>query len=113
MAPERQDLPGAELLLDPQHPPLPENLQGGEQTELLRTLNEGGVPEEITRSLNDNGFFEHEPLIAYEDDELEAYVVLEGNRRLAALKILLGAPEARDEGLEPLLDAPPTEERIK
>ena len=103
-APERRDLPVADLLLDPENPRLPEDLQGADQPELLRYLNDETVLEEIIRSLNDNGFFEHEPLIAYEDDELEGYVVLEGNRRLAALKVLLGAPEARDQGLEPLLD---------
>lgn len=112
-APERRDLPVADLLLDPENPRLPEDLQGADQPELLRYLNDETVLEEIIRSLNDNGFFEHEPLIAYEDDELEGYVVLEGNRRLAALKVLLGAPEARDQGLEPLLDTPPSQDRIR
>jgi len=111
--PERRVIPVADLLLDPENPRLPEELQGSGQAELLRYLNDEAVLEELIRSLDDNGFFEHEPLIAYEEHELQGYVVLEGNRRLAALKILLGAPEAREEGLEPLLDAPPTKERIR
>lgn len=113
MAPERRDIAVADLLLDPENPRLPEDLQGAEQSELLRYLSDEAVLEEIIRSLNDNGYFAHEPLIAFEDDGLEGFVVLEGNRRLAALKVLLGSPEARDEGLEPLLDSPLTNERLK
>lgn len=113
MAPERRDIAVSELLLDPENPRLPEDLQGADQPQLLRYLNDEAVLEELIRSLNDNGFFEHEPLIAFDDDELEGFVVLEGNRRLAALKVLLGSPEARDQGLEPLLDSPPTKDRLK
>lgn len=92
---------------------MPEDLQGADQPQLLRYLSNEAVLDELIRSLNDNGFFEHEPLIAYYDDELEDYVVLEGNRRLASLKIILGTPEARDQGLEPLLDGAPTKERLR
>lgn len=113
MAPERRDLPVAELLLDPENPRLPEELQGADQSDLLSYLNNEAVLDELVRSLNDNGFFEHEPLIAYEDEELEGFVVLEGNRRLAALKIILGAPEARDQGFEPVLEAPPSKQRLR
>lgn len=111
--PKRRDIPVSELLLDPENPRLPEDLQGADQGELLRYLSDETVLDEIIRSLSDNAFFEHEPLIAHEDAELEGYVVLEGNRRLASLKILLGSPLARDEGLEPLLDSPLTKERLK
>ncbi len=113
MPPERRNIPVADLLLDPENPRLPEDLQGADQGRLLRYLNDEAVLDELVRSLNDNGFFDHEPLIAHESDDLGGYIVLEGNRRLAALKVILGAPEARDEGLEPLLDAPPTEERLE
>lgn len=112
-SPERRDLPITELLLDPHNPRLPEELQGADQPELLRYLNDEAVLDELVRSLNDNGFFEHEPLIAHYDVEHDGYVVLEGNRRLAALKILLGTPEARDQELEPLLDSPPTKKRLE
>lgn len=109
---QRKELAVSDLLLDPDNPRLPEDIQGADQSELLEYLNNEASLDELVRSLNDNGFFDHEPLIAYRDAELDGYVVLEGNRRLAALKIVLGSAEARDLGLTPLLDAPPTKERL-
>jgi len=93
-----------ELMLDPQNPRLPEELQGAPQPDLLLYLHENGVLDELVQSFVDNSFFEHEPLIAVR--EHNAAVVLEGNRRLAALKILLGASEAVDQDLRPRLEDP-------
>jgi hypothetical protein len=88
------------LLLDKDNPRLPEELQGANQAAILEYLYNNASLDELARSFVDNGFFEHEPLIvAAENDH---YVVLEGNRRLGALKVLLGEPEA--EGLEIDLD---------
>lgn len=95
----------AELLLDPENPRLPEDLQGAKQENLLRYLSDETVLDELIRSFADNGFFEHEPLIGYEDPDA-GFIVLEGNRRLASLMILLGSEEARNLGLEPLLETP-------
>lgn len=100
-----------DLSLDRDNPRLPEDLQGGSQEALLQYLSDQAVLEEIITSLNDNGFFEHEPLIAYDDDDL-GLVVVEGNRRLAALMVLTEKPEAQELGLEPALDAPPTAARL-
>ena len=111
MPPERRQLPVSELLLDPDNPRLPEELQGGPQGELLTYLNNEAVLDELVRSLNDNGFFDHEPLIAHPSDR-GRYVVLEGNRRLAALKVILGEPDALDQGIYPVLDSPPSKQRI-
>lgn len=91
-------------MLDPQNPRLPEELQGAPQPDLLLYLHENGVLDELVQSFVDNSFFEHEPLIAVR--EHNAAVVLEGNRRLAALKILLGASEAVDQDLRPRLEDP-------
>jgi hypothetical protein len=89
----------SELKLDPQNPRLPEALQGALQSTILRHLFENDTLEEIAQSYIDNGFFPHEPLIVLEKPDKDGlHPVLEGNRRLAALKILLQAPEA--EGLE-------------
>src|SRR4051794_19709698 len=93
-APRREDVAVSDLLLDPLNPRLPEDLQGSPQGELLRYLYEEAVLDELIQSFSDNGYFEHEPLIAYRDRRLRGWVVLEGNRRLAALKILLREPEA-------------------
>jgi len=111
-APVRQDIPVGELHLDPDNPRLPEQLQGADQVSLLRYLHQEAVLDELIRSFNDNGFFPHEPLIAHEDPDL-GWVVLEGNRRLAALMVLTGSPEARDLGLEPALEAAMTPGRLE
>jgi len=110
-APVREEIPVRELHLDAQNPRLPEQLQGADQVTLLKYLNDEAVLEELIRSFNDNGFFPHEPLIAYRDADL-GWTVLEGNRRLAALMILTGAPEARDLGLKPALEATPPAARL-
>src|SRR5262245_30360746 len=113
MSAEQVEIEVDKLHLDPQNPRLPEELQGAEQARLLRYLYDNGALEELIRSFADNGFFRHEPLIAVaDDDEPGSYVVLEGNRRLSALKILLGDRAAKEEGLEPKLDEQPSDERL-
>jgi hypothetical protein len=112
MGPTREDIAVADLRLDPENPRLPEELHGADQVELLEYLHENGVLDELIRSLDDNGFFQHEPLIGVRDGDKQV-VVLEGNRRLAALKIYDGAPEAKDLGLTPQLDAAPSADRLK
>ena len=84
-----------DLELDPLNPRLPESFQGKPQSELLKHLFEHDVLEEIAQSYVDNGFFPHEPLIVLpERPGASRSIVLEGNRRLAALMILLELPEA-------------------
>ena len=75
----------------------------------MQYLHEHGVLDELIRSFADNGFFERQPLIVVKERKL-GWVAVEGNRRLAALKILTGAPEAEDLGLVPALDRPVTPE---
>ena len=84
-----------DLELDPGNPRLPESFQGGSQRNLLRHFFEHDVLEEIAQSYVDNGFFPHEPLIVLpETSGASRCTVLEGNRRLAALMILLKLPAA-------------------
>ncbi|WP_457972303.1 hypothetical protein [Arthrobacter sp. D1-17] len=83
------------LALDPQNPRLPEELLGHSQEELLTWLNEEEVLDELARSMLENGFFEHEPLVVLSQDDAGNYTVVEGNRRLAALTILLQLPSAQ------------------
>jgi ParB/Sulfiredoxin domain len=113
VATKQADIAVADLRLDPTNPRLPEELQGEEQPRLLRYFYDNGVLDELIRSFADNGFFKHEPLIVVTAEDTDGYVVLEGNRRLCALKILLGEPDAREEGLEPRLDEPVHEARLE
>lgn len=91
----------SDLRLDPENPRLPEVMHRKSEAELLRYLYETAALDELALSFADNLYFAHEPVIV----DQESRVVLEGNRRVATLKILLGLPEAG--GLEfPDLDLP-------
>jgi hypothetical protein len=98
-------IPFEQLDLDAENPRLPESLQGGSSVDILEYLEANAALDELIQSFADNGFFQHEPLIGIKSGDGRVTVV-EGNRRLAALKILLGSPEAEDLGLKPVLDAP-------
>jgi hypothetical protein len=91
---EEKRVPFGELLLDPENPRLPEELQGGSQEQILGYLRENAVLDELARSYLNNGFFPHEHLIATPDNG--SYIVLEGNRRLAAVKVLLEDQDAEE-----------------
>ncbi len=94
-SPDIQYLPVDELRLDAENPRLPERVRGRPQSEILRFLYENGVLEEIAQSFMDHGFFRNEPLIVIRENG-QSYTVIAGNRRLATLKVLRGAPEADD-----------------
>ena len=106
---EIRRIPVGKLLLDSENPRLPERLRGGSQSQILKFLHTQGVLEELAQSYLDNGFFQHEPLIVVRKDK-ESYVVVEGNRRLSALKILHGFPEA--DGLH-FFGIDPTDEQLQ
>ena len=76
----------ADLDLDPLNPRLvvPE---GVSQFELMRLLYEEEGLDELVPSFIENGYFEEEPLVVVPSDA--RYVVVEGNRRLATLELLL------------------------
>lgn len=81
------------LLLDPLNPRLSAISQNPSQEDVLKEMYKRYYLDDLIRSLADNGYFSEEPLIAVEAGNLEGgekrYVVVEGNRRLAALRILL------------------------
>lgn len=86
----------SELLLDPKNPRFPEGMPRAKgivaaQPEILEHLCRTGVLSELASSFLDNGYFATEPLIATADGAPAGkFIVLEGNRRLATLQILLG-----------------------
>jgi len=75
----------SELLLDPQNPRLPEDVQGGSQEELAVYISEAYEALSVATSVTEHGYFESEPLIAIPGDD-GLFVVVEGNRRLTALR---------------------------
>jgi hypothetical protein len=60
------------------------------QTELVKALWDEMAVEEVAMSIAYSGYFEHEPLFV-EDSGDGTYVVIEGNRRLAAVLLLTDA----------------------
>lgn len=104
------DKPVGLLHLDSQNPRLPEEAQGKSEEELLNVLFREFFLDELAGSMTANGYFDEEPLIAvpcrlpselehaepnsnefreYIGSDSTEFVVVEGNRRLAAVKLLL------------------------
>jgi ParB-like chromosome segregation protein Spo0J len=81
------------LMLDPQNPRLAEIgiPKNASQFDLLKALWEEMAVEEVAMSIAYSGYFEHEPLFVEESAKDDTFSVIEGNRRLAAVKLLLDA----------------------
>ena len=105
-----EPLPVEQLLLDPENPRLESVAKTKNQLELTKAMWREMAVSEVALSIAANGFFEEEPLFAVpapKEKGKPRYVVVEGNRRLTAVKLLL------DEDLRktvkatdlPLLDA--------
>ena len=78
----------ADLYLDPENPRLAgESFSVDQQEGILRWLWRNKSVNELVDSILANGFWDHEELFATEEGD--RWVVVEGNRRLAAVKILL------------------------
>ncbi len=77
------------LRLDPENPRLAEHgvEPGATQTTLLRALWSKMAVEEVALSIAHDGYFPHEPLLVEKSGS--KYIVIEGNRRLAAIRLLL------------------------
>jgi len=87
-----QSIAARDLLLDPNNPRLAEFgiPPGASQSDLLKTLWDEMAVAEVAMSIAYSGYFEHEPLFVERDGQ-NKFVVVEGNRRLAAVRLLLDA----------------------
>ncbi len=81
------------LLLDPENPRLVEHTGNSplSQSQLLKILWENMAVDELALSIKASGYFEYEPLFVVPEGKF--FVVIEGNRRLAAVKLLLNEQE--------------------
>lgn len=77
----------ASLKLDHRNPRLTHDGRFDSQRDILQYLFEHGKAFTVAQSIASRGYFSNEPLLAIKDGT--ALVVVEGNRRLAALKVLL------------------------
>lgn len=74
------------LLLDPQNPRLPKFLRGADEPEIITYMLKEAATLELMLAIGENNFFPGEPLLVVKDGE--NYRVIEGNRRLTAIKLL-------------------------
>lgn len=81
----------AELLLDDENPRLPLDVEVTDQYALIRFFDARYNLDELAESMVEEGFFVEEPLLTVPHPDGEHRVVVEGNRRLATLKLLLDA----------------------
>ena len=91
-------LPTAVLHFDRQNPRLAEyGIPGtAKEDDVISILWDAMDIKELVQSIAASGYFEHEPLIVAEEDNKK--VVIEGNRRLAAVKALLDPNLATEKG---------------
>src|SRR5688572_1818773 len=68
------------------------------EAEILKILWEAMDVRELVQSISASGYFPHEPLIVAQ--EKAKNIVIEGNRRLAAVKVLLSPNLAAKNGWE-------------
>lgn len=98
-------LPVKDLYFDAKNPRFPEAIASGPTEKLLEKFIKDERLLEIVDSIGNHDFFHGEPLLVLEDDSVKKnskskkiYRVVEGNRRLAALKLLtreLNPPSGR------------------
>ena len=94
-------IPVDDLLLDPQNPRLPPSAKTLSQEELLILIAKTYTVGELMDSFAINGYFEEEPLAGVPAPDAGAkLIIVEGNRRLAALKLLLD-PELAERLVDP------------
>jgi hypothetical protein len=88
-----------DLWFDPHNPRLPE-LIGKDQKEIFRFLVDDIGIDDVLQSIAASGMIAGDPVIARETEDNKHFYVIEGNRRLAALKLLNGE-KIGDQGAEP------------
>jgi hypothetical protein len=90
----------SELHFDRQNPRLAEYGLTKKSTdeEILAVLWDAMDVRELVQSISASGYFPHEPVIVAKEDG--KYVVIEGNRRLAAVRVLLDPDFAKAKGWE-------------
>ena len=79
-----------ELIYDPKNPRLPSSLvKGDNQKDVINWMLSDAAILELMGSIGEKGFFPAEPLLVVKSTEEEGkYIVVEGNRRLTAAKLL-------------------------
>ncbi|MDL9944597.1 ParB N-terminal domain-containing protein [Gordonia sp. ABSL11-1] len=94
MTPEYREIPLEDLTFDPQNPRFPTHVDGEDQNDVLSFMLRDAGLIDLMRSIASQGFFPGEPLLVCPaGGGGTSFQVIEGNRRLAATK-LLADPQA-------------------
>ncbi|MEX5600403.1 ParB N-terminal domain-containing protein [Pseudophaeobacter sp. C1-32P7] len=88
MAPGLEIRDISELHFDPENPRLPEALHHGDEEEVIDFFLLQCNLIELMMSISEKGYFYGEPLLVVPNNSEGGFTVVEGNRRLASLKIL-------------------------
>lgn len=81
-------IPITKLQLDSKNPRLINQSVEVTEEAIIAQLYRSAELEELLQSISSNGYLDIEPLIAMQDAENDKLIVLEGNRRLATLRLL-------------------------
>jgi hypothetical protein len=93
------------LEFDPENPRLPSTIDKENEQAVLEWMLDDATIIELMRSIGENGYFDEEPLLVVETAvNSSKYIVVEGNRRLAASK-LLAHPNSAPIRRQAVLDA--------
>jgi hypothetical protein len=76
-----------DLEYDPENPRLPKSVDGSDEGEVIKWMIENENVTELMASIAEEGFFDAEPILVTPSKKGK-FVVVEGNRRLTALKLL-------------------------
>jgi hypothetical protein len=97
-----------ELHFDPENPRIPEVVDGADEEQVLRWMLSDATLLDLMGSIAEHGYFPGEPLLLA-PRERGGYTVVEGNRRLAAVRLLLHPDEApvRQISVQQLADSAP------
>jgi len=89
MEAELQQIDVKDLHFDPLNPRIPTDVEASDDQAVLDWMLQDAGLVELMGSIAVNGFFPAEPLLVMPSEEGPGYWVLEGNRRLAAVKLLI------------------------
>src|SRR5580700_9795578 len=79
----------SDIHLDHNNPRLPKNVQQSGEKAILNWMLVNANLLELMASITENGYFDGEPILIIPHETLKGkYTVVEGNRRLSAVKIL-------------------------
>lgn len=99
---ESKLFPNEHLRLDLNNPRLQtgEDLSTKDDTEAIQQLSDIAALDELVLSICTNNYQNLEPLIVYSDNGQAPYTVLEGNRRLASIRLIQNPKLAKELGIK-------------